>query len=344
MRSDLRRALGVFLLAGALLLGACSEDEPTPEAAPTPTEEPKCPLTGLDVPSSVDPGRPAVAVKIENNPVAYPLSGLEGAEIVFEELVEGGLTRFMAIYHCTDVKKAGPVRSARIIDPAIMSPITLIMANAGGNDIVRKALDKAGIVVIDEDVAGKAMTRVPREGVSLEHTLYGNTDLLRKIGRRQFEEPPPDDLFTFGEVPERAKKAKSVTIHFNASSDITYRWNGSRWMRFQEGQPFNSEANGQIAVDNFIIEQHTVNLSKTIVDSVGNPSIEIADEIGSGLAVLFRDGRVIKGTWTRQSLESPVVYRTKSGDVFSLHAGTTWIALLPDAKGQVKGSFEISKR
>jgi hypothetical protein len=249
----------------------------------------------------------------------------------------------MAIYHCTDVKKAGPVRSARIVDPALMSPITLIMANAGGNDIVRKALDKAGIIVIDEDAAGKAMTRIARAGVSIEHTLYGNTKLLRAIGEKKFDDPPPPDLFTFGAPAAGGKKAKGVTLHFVASSDITYRWNGSKWMRFQEGEKFMSEAHGQIAIDNLIIEQHTVNYSKTIVDTAGNPSVEIADEIGSGTAVLFRDGMIFKGTWTRKSLDSPVVYTTKGGEVFTLHEGSTWIELVPNAKGEVKGSFEFRK-
>lgn len=331
----------VFLLAAA-----CSGDpepEATDDAVATPTEDPKCPLSGREVPGNVDAARPAVAVKIENSPVAYPLSGLEDAEIVFEELVEGGLTRFMAIYHCTDVKKAGPVRSARIVDPALMSSITLIMANAGGNDIVRKALDKAGIIAIDEDAAGEAMTRIARAGISLEHTLYGNTELLREIGQKKFDSPPPGGLFTFGAPPSGGKKAKGVTLHFVASSDITYRWKGSKWLRFQEGERFMSEANGQIAVDNLIIEQHTVNFSKTIVDAAGNPSIEIADEIGTGTAVLFRDGMIFKGTWTRESLDSPVVYTTKGGDVITLHEGNTWIELVPNDKGEVKGSWEFRK-
>lgn len=345
MRTSVLRSF-VFVLVVCLVAGACSSDDgptATEEAAPSPTEDPRCHLSGGEVPSGVDASRPAIAVKIENNPAAYPLSGLEDAEIVFEEEVEGGLTRFMAIYHCTDVKKAGPVRSARIVDPALMSPITLIMANAGGNDIVRKALDKAGIIVIDEDAAGKAMTRVARPGVSLEHTLYGNTKLLRDIGQKKFDDPPPGDLFAFGPPPSGGKKAKGVTLHFVASSDITYRWNGSKWLRFQEGQPFRSEANGQITVDNLIIEQHTVNYSKTIVDAAGNPSIEIADEIGSGTAFLFRDGMIFKGKWTRKSLDSPVVYTTTGGDVFTLHEGNTWIELLPNSKGQVKGSFEFRK-
>jgi hypothetical protein len=336
-----------ILAVGVLLVGACGGDEPPtdgPDVAATPTEEPKCPLTGLEAPSDVDLERPAIAVKVENNSVAYPLSGLEDAEIVFEELVEGGLTRFMAIYHCTDSKKIGPIRSARIVDPAIQSPITLIQANAGGNAIVRKALDKAGIVIIDEDAAGNAMRRVDRPGISIEHTLYGNSVALRKIGQKKFDEPPAPELFTFGDAPAGGKKVKTLTLHFSAAGNIGYKWNGSQWLRSDGGAALNAESGGQLAVDNVIIEQHTINYSREIVDPAGNPSVDIKDPTGSGVAILFRDGKMFRGKWSRKTLDDPVVYTTMKGEPLVLNPGTTWIELLPDQKGELKGSFDISKK
>ncbi|MGH2808225.1 MAG: DUF3048 domain-containing protein [Actinomycetota bacterium] len=340
------RILVSVVVAALLVLGACGSDEPeaATDAVPTPTEEPKCPLTGLDAPSTGEVDRPAIAVKVENNSVAYPLSGLEDAEIVFEELVEGGLTRLMAIYHCTDSKKIGPIRSARIVDPAIQSPITLIQANAGGNAIVRKALDKADIVTIDEDAAGNAMRRVERPGISMEHTLYGNSVALRKIGQKKFDEPPASELFTFGDPPAGGKKVKTLTLHFSAAGNIGYRWNGSQWLRSDGGEPLMAESGGQIAVDNVIIEQHTINYSRQIVDAAGNPSVDIADAIGSGAAILFRDGKMFRGKWSRKTLDDPVVYTTKSGEPLVLNPGVTWIELLPDQKGELKGSFETSKK
>lgn len=305
---------------------------------------PKCPLTGAEVPAGVDPGRPAVAVKIENNPSAYPLSGLDDAEIVFEEEVEGGLTRFMAIFHCTDARKAGPVRSARVVDPAIMSPITKILGDAGGNAQVRKALDKGGIVSIDETAAGSAMRRVPRAGYSSEHTLYANTAALRKIGKKKFDRPPTEGIFTFDDRSKGGKKVRSITVSFSPSNPIVYRWRGNAWHRFDHDAPLEMESGSKIGVDNVILELHTVNFSKHITDVVGNPSIEIADAVGKGVAVIFRDGQMLKGTWERKSLKAPVVYKAKGGDVIPLHPGTTWIELLPNQKGQVKGTYSVSKK
>jgi hypothetical protein len=285
---------------------------------------------------------PAVAVKIENNSAAYPLSGLDKAEIVYEEEVEGGLTRFMAIFHCTDTKKAGPIRSARIVDPAIMTPITRILADAGGNDIVQAALDKAKIVSIDENAAGDAMRRIYRSGYSSEHTLYGNIGRLRNVGSKKFDSPPPDDLFAFGDLEGTAPDVRSVTMIFSGATTVAYEWSGGKWHRTDDGEPLVMESGVPIAVDNVIIEQHEINYSKTIVDVSGNPSVEIADVTGRGKAVLFRDGKMIKGRWVRKTVDAGVTYETSSGERIMLHPGTTWIELLPNDKGEVKGSYSTA--
>lgn len=337
-------AAAVFLLVTAACSGSPEETAPDQASTQSPAvEDPTCPLSGLTPPPGTVLERPAVAVKIENNPVAYPLSGLEKAEIVYEEQVEGGMTRFLALYHCTNTPKAGPVRSARSVDPAIMTPTTRILAAAGGNDIVRDVLSKGKIFIIDEQSAGEAMRRFDRPGVTFEHTLYGNTKALRKLGAREFSAPPPAGQFDFGKLEGKSKKARKITLQFGSATTIEYRWAKDSWRRFERGQPFETEA-GQIEVDNVIIEEHVVNNSKTIIDIAGNPSIEIADVIGSGRAVLFRDGRAIRGRWVRKKQHGPVVYKSKDGKEMVLAPGTTWIALLPNDKGEVKGSFSVAPR
>jgi hypothetical protein len=308
--------------------------------------EPKtCPLSGIEPKDESRIERPAVAVKVENATVAYPLSGLEDAEVVFEELVEGGVTRFMAIYHCTDSRLIGPVRSARIVDPAIMTPITRILAYSGANQPVVKALRRADIVSIDEDVTagGAALRRVERTGVTFEHTLYANSVALRKVGRKSFDEAPSDDLFAFGDLEGRSKRARMITINFNPANTISYEWSDDGWLRFEGEQPFVMESGDQLSVDNVLIEEHVVNLSETIVDVAGNPSTEIEDVTGSGRAVLFRDGRAVVGRWTREEIEGPVAFETKAGDEMVFAEGSIWIELVPSDEGDVKGSFDYAK-
>jgi hypothetical protein len=92
-----------------------------------------------------------------------------------------------------------------------------------------------------------------------------------------------------------------------------------------------------------VIEEHEIKNSDTIVDPVGNPSTEIVDETGKGRAFLFRDGKVIEGTWSRESTDDPVVYETKDGDAMAFKPGNIWIHLLPSKKGEIKGSFKFER-
>ena len=335
---------GVAVLAAAafFLLGN-REGSPIADVVDAVTPDPvTCPLTGLEPSKESLAERPAVAVKISNIPAAYPLSGLEEAEVVYEELVEGGLTRFMAIYHCNDVAKAGPVRSSREVDPAIMSPYTRILAAAGGNDAVRAVLTENEIVLVDENTSGEAMERVPREGVAMEHTLYADTAALRKLGKKEYDEVPSEDLFSFGDLDVKGRKAKTINIEFGAAS-AGYEWDGEQWLRFDEGAASMTEAGEQIAVDNVLIEEHRIDYS-TITDVVGAASTVIKDVTGTGRAVLFRDGRAIVGRWERDSVDDPVRFVTKSGDEMVFAPGVTWIELVPSDKGEAKGSFTYAKK
>lgn len=301
-----------------------------------------CPLTGIEPKNEALVDRPAVAVKVENAPIAYPLSGLEDAEIVFEELVEGGITRFMAVYHCADSSKVGPVRSARAVDPAIMTPITKILAFSGANAQVLEILQAADTTIVDEIGSNGAMVRVPREGLTSEHTLYADTKGIRKVAKKSYSDPPPEDMFEFGDLEVKGKKASTVTIGFSGVTSVTYEWSGDGWLRSQGGSAFMAESGEQIEVTNVLIEEHEVNYS-TITDVAGNSSLEIADESGTGRAVLFRDGRAIVGTWSRESTDSPVVFETKSGDRMVFAPGSIWVHLVPSDAGEVKGSFSFAK-
>jgi hypothetical protein len=217
-----------------------------------------------------------------------------------------------------------------------MKPYTSILAFAGANDIVDEALTDAELVLLTESTEG--FERVPREGITSEHTLYVDTKTVRKQGEEEFSDPPPE-VFTFGDVADGAKKTASVNIEFSGATHVRFDWDGKKWLRFDGEAPLLDDAGNQIAVDNVLIEEHDIQLSTEIVDTAGNPSVEISDQTGSGRAVLFRDGRAIPGTWTRESIDDPVTFQTKNDEEMELKRGTTWIELVPSQKGEVKGSF-----
>jgi hypothetical protein len=336
---------GVAAALVALLLGACSNDAtPTaaqgrPEPSPTPTEESACPLTGEPVPKGVDIERAAVAVKVENSEAARPQSGLEGADVVYEEIVEGGITRFMAIYHCGAPKKVGPVRSARFDDPKLALPFTRLLAYSGSNSIVERELKRSHMVALNELNGHNAFFRVPPGQIDV-HNLFANVVRVRAEARGRKLRPPPDDIFSFGPVPGEAKRARVVTVHFNARNVIQYRWRRGLWKRFEGGSAFMTRSGRQIGVPNVLVQQVEVNNSKTIVDVAGNPSPDIALQ-GRGKAWLLRDGRVLRGTWRISKAKHAASFKTRSGKRFVFDRGPIWIELVPSRAGAVKGSVAV---
>jgi hypothetical protein len=338
MRSNRLSALIGGLVACALVAGACSGgSEEEPEAAPPrkPALTPaNCPLTGEEPGKRVNLARPAVGIKVENSPQARPQSGLENADVVFEEIVEGGITRFLVIFHCHDSKQVGPVRSARFDDPKIAKLFTRVLAFSGANGIVLRELAKQKMITVEELTANDALFRVP-PGTFDVHNLFGDTARIRKLKRAKKTEGPKSGFFEFGPVPKSASKARSVRVNFTPSNTIEYRWKKGAWRRYEAGAPFTTKGGGQIAVSNVLIQEVRVDRSK-IVDVAGNPSPDI-DWLGGGRAFLFRDGRVIKGSWKAEK-KGAIVFQTKRGDSFVFDKGPTWVELLPSKKGEVKGS------
>ena len=328
-----------------LLLGAaCSSDEPSPPevTAPSPSPEPepaKCPLNGEEPPKGLDVETPAIALKIENSPEARPQAGLEEADLVYEEVVEGGITRFMAIFHCGTTDQAGPVRSARFDDPKLAKPFTHLLAYSGSNGPVDRELKANKIIQLNEDTDPvEAFYRVP-EGVLEVHNLFADVGKLQKIAEKRDVAPPSTEVFTFGDAPADAKKARSVTLNFNASNTIEYKWKKDAWLRTEAGAPFMTAEGEQLGVTNLLIQEVRVDNSETIVDVAGNPSPDI-DLLTGGKALLFRDGKVIKGKWVANKDGHPA-FTTKGGEPMPFAVGGIWIELVPSNKGDVKGSFSF---
>jgi hypothetical protein len=329
------------VLVTAIVAAGCSGDASPPQAAgeggagnTEAAAEPVC-IDGTGAQGGkID--RPVVALKIENSREARPQSGLENADVVYEEVVEGGITRFMALYHCGQSAKAGPVRSARFDDAKIALPFTRVLAYSGSNAIVEKELNKRSMVSLTELNAGDAFFRVPAGSADI-HSLYANTEKIRSQAPKKAD-APGDGVFEFGELHEGASSARKVTINFTSSNTIEYRWNKGAWWRFEAGEKFVSATGGQISVPNLLVQQVDVDNSKRIVDPAGNPSPDI-DLTGKGKALLFRDGHVTKGIWKVKKEGDTPSFETRSGKRFSFAEGPIWVELVPSRKGQVKGSF-----
>lgn len=289
-----------------------------------------CPLTSLEVGHDRDaPSRPVIAVKIGNTEAAYPLSGLNDADVIYEELVEGGITRFVALYQCDEPKRVGPVRSARTTDPRILLQYAdpPILAYSGASPAVTQYVTKIGVVSLTETSANPAYTRDSAR--IAPHNLYVSIKALYREARRaEADTSSPDPVFAFSdEIAGSSKRARSASVTFAYSNTARWTWSDRRWVRLFDGAPMVLQDGEPLAVDNVLIQEVVV-----------KPGIGISPDVtltGSGRAWLLRDGRVVQGRWSRPSLDDVTEFRTKAGDELSLAPGRTFVELVPKETGEV---------
>lgn len=286
----------------------------------------KCPLSDLPTKDGV-PDRPALGVKVENIEAARPQAGLNKADIVYEEPVEGGITRFMAIYQCREAKRIGPIRSARLVDADILRQFgSPVFAFAGGVPAVVSAVDEAGAVSIAFDGTSDFFEEDPNR--SEPHHVFSSTSVLYG----EAGGGPPEPVFTFDSEkpsPVGSKLAREIHVDFSPSADVFWNFNRKKglWMRSHGEEPHTMEDGSQVSAINVIVQVVEVRPSE-IVDAAGNPSPEI-DAIGSGKAYVFRNGRVIEGRWVREDEDDLTEFVNAAGETIPLAPGPTWVELFP---------------
>jgi len=287
-----------------------------------------CPLTGLN-PSGSVPNRPALAVKVENLPEARPQTGLAYADLIYEEPVEGGITRFIVVYQCENASRIEPVRSGRLTDPPILVQFGKpVFGYAGGVPSVIKAVREAGITDVNFNNAPAAYHRDPAR--QAPHNLYTSTDALYRAAHRTGDVPEP--LFTYaGEIPASATPASSVHVPFSPYSDVFWTWSASAssWLRSYGTVPATYSDGRQMSATNVVVQKVRIRMTD-IVDPHGNRSPEVIST-GSGQALILRDGKVIRGTWSRPTQADQTVFKDAQGNVIPLAPGKTWIELVPNS-------------
>ena len=331
----MRRVLFALAALALLAAGCTKSEEPVVAASPseiaTATESPSpeapppvAPLTGEELGEAVD--RPVLAVKIDNASAALPPDGIEDADIVFEEEVEGGLTRFLVLFNSMDPKEIGPVRSGREADADLLPQFKAVLGFSGAENSVKGLLRDAGVAFYEEGEADGAFYRVPDR--IAPHNLFAHTKDLWAQGK---DLPvPAEPVFAFDETPPSGGK-KVGTISMTYSSFITAEWfydkDKESWSREQNGSPHSTADGRTVSADNVVV-MRVVSRPGSRTDSAGNPTVEL-DVIGKGKATVFRDGQSFKGRWSKASADEPLEFTTRGGDPLPLRPGQTWIEILP---------------
>jgi hypothetical protein len=330
------RALGV-LLALAVLAAACSGGShkkvtkappatTTTAAAPRHVTNPRiAPLTGLADPFEVTNKRPAITVKINNTSAAQQY-GIDQADVVYEEVVEGGITRLAAIFNSQAPDKVGPVRSVRKTDQSIVWPIGGIFAYSGGAQYAIDSINTAPVKQLDETRAGSLMYR--DSNGSAPYNLFAHVDQMYTAGGTP---TPPPPLFRY-RAPNASvggKPAAAFVVGFTSGYQITWNWDAKSgtWLRSKFGAT-DIDGNGvQLAPKNVIV---------MFVQYVGGAGViqSEAQLVGTGNALVFTDGKEIMGTWSRPDKSKPAKFRNLEGGEIRLTPGQTWVEL-PDVSYQV---------
>ena len=284
---------------------------------------PACPLTGQPAPHGEVPVRPVLAIKVENLAEARPQAGLDRADIVYEEPVEGGITRFIVVYQCHDANRVGPVRSARTTDPDVLAQFGRpAFGYSGSASNVARVVDRADLIDVRYDVAVDAYTR--DDGRPSPHDLYTSTRPLWKAARSN--QGPPDAVFTYAtELEARSRKVSSVHLPFSSYSDVYWKWSrrDAAWLRSHGTVAHTLENGSRVAAANVVVMQVEV----TIPQGSLSPQVTLT---GSGKAYVFRDGRMVVGRWDRPTLGDVTTFVTRDGEEIPLAPGITWVELLPD--------------
>lgn len=273
-----------------------------------------------------------LAVMIENQSQARPQSGLDQANVVYEALAEGGITRFMAIYTFTRVVDSiGPVRSARPYYVDWARGYNALYAHAGGSPKGLARIGSVGLPDLNQFFNSQYFFRDRSRKVASEHTLYTSSTLLsRALNDKKLPETGSYDAWTFKADAAASARPTSqhLTIDFSSFSykvDYEYDPATNTYARSQAEQPHVMRDGAKIAPKNVVV----IRVKRSLEDPKDSHGRLTLDVVGSGSAAYYLDGREYKGTWKKTSAQDGLELLDENGDVFKLNAGQTWIEVVP---------------
>lgn len=293
---------------------------PNPRSKPGRSAKGISPLTGK---RSKQAKGPAVVVKVANTPRAIPQTGLDKADIVIEEQVEGGLTRFLAIFQ-TKHTVVGPVRSIRSTDIAIVNSLnTPAVLFSGGNRAFVNLIRQQDIIDVSEGRCPSSYRRISAR--TPPYNLYARTGTVaRGIGS---DAPPTQFRFRAKKPKVGGKRARRARITYSANL-VDWQWHPRKkvWQRWQKGKPHTVASGKQINAENVIIVE--VERVDSGLRDTGRNVVTEDVYVGEGRALILTKGRVIRARWNRETLSSVTTFvERKSGKLVRITPGKTWIQM-----------------
>lgn len=294
---------------------------------------PVMPLTGLPVEDPAALERPALVVKIDNGPPARPQTGLNLADIVYEENVEQ-ITRFAAVYHTNLPDPVGPIRSGRTQDIELLGSLDRpLFAWSGGNSRVTSAVrqsdlrDVGALTVYGPGGYFRSSSR------SAPHNLYAQGSMLMALAPEDASPPPAQFRYREAGASATGEPIGSVKLSMDGVR-VEWGWDeaSGSFLRSQAQSAHVGSEGERISAANVVV------LFVGYRASAADPRSPEAVTIGTGDAWVVTQGRVVEGTWSRADRGDPITLVDASGDEIALTPGRTWVELVRRDKGALVAS------
>lgn len=318
-----KKILSILIIS--IILSGCSPHEALkpnntdtlPINVPNSAEEKTFPFTGKPM-NSNDTLLPFMAI-IENSKDARPQSGLSKADIVFETMAEGGIPRFMALFHMEIAKEIGPIRSVRPYFIEISQSLDLPFAHCGGSEDALKSIDLNNLMSLNEMKFSDAYWR--DNSKKPPHNLYTSSEKITSLlNENQFNKVPNSNLKFDSSYWDNKdfKRCSDIKINMNKYYDTSYKYEEGIYKKFIGKDIFiDKSSDTEIKLTNIVIQQTTITLSKDKIH-VDIPLV------GEGNGYVLSQGKVIPILWSKKDLNSATELRDEKGNMVLLSEGKTW--------------------
>ncbi len=317
-------------LAGCLvvlILSGCDRQpkppsaQPTPSASAAPTALLANPLTGSQ---SATAYKPVIAM-IDNSQQARPQQGIQAADIMYECLVEGGITRLMGVWNSQVPDVIGPVRSTRQYFAAIASEYDPVFCYFGGPK------EEAGDLNVYAYMEEHHLFQAALDGMSETLTYYRSSERVAPHNAMLYTEKalermtfsPTPRTFSFQPAVTYEKAGTKVSLGFGGQLAYTYDPEKGAYVRSVDGEAYtDSQTNGQVTASNLIFQWVSYHTKEE-----GRQQVDLAGQTGD--ICYFANGTYQTGTWRKESVSAPTQYQDEQGQEIQLQPGNTWIHLIP---------------
>jgi len=310
----------IWLIVTAFVLTACSNGSSNENIDKTKTYNSISGRVGAD--------GPVMAVKIDDTSSSRPQIGLEDADLVYIEQVEGGLTRLAAIFSSTIPREVGPVRSARISDIDILAQYgKVIFAFSGAQRAMLAVISNSNLWDYGAQRSSPIIyTRDENRPSPYNMVLRGDL-LLEKVNSDSREVAISKSIgWNFGDAPDGGVAIDSVSVRWPASKyEAIWSSSEKRWLLSNSGKPNFAASGKQLGPTTFVIQK--VEMSDSIFRASDGSYTPLSETVGNGTGYILRDGRAFKANWKRPNPKVGTTWTLADGSEIKFAAGSIWVAL-----------------